>query len=71
MTAPFAGVEAGEATSRGSVKISMNAKHEPQFEVKVYVDDSLEEIAAAKETALSVYRELEREFFGALGAPRA
>jgi hypothetical protein len=60
---------AAEPITRGSVKIAMNAKHEPQFEVKVYIEDTIEEILAAKEAALSVYRELERELGYAKAAP--
>jgi hypothetical protein len=54
---------------KGSVKVVRNAKGDAQFEVKVYVDDTLDEIQAAKETALSVYRELQHELGYPVGYP--
>jgi excisionase family DNA binding protein len=46
----------------GSVKVTMNAKHEPQFEVKVYVGDSADDLAAARALAVAEFRTLEQEF---------
>lgn len=48
--------------ARSSVKITRNAKGEAQFEVKAYTGEPLSVIEEARENAIHIYRELEREF---------
>lgn len=49
--------------SRSSVKITCNAKGDPQWEVKVYAGDSEADVEAARSLALAQYRDLQAEFF--------
>ena len=44
---------------RSSVKVTRNAKGDPQWEVKVRVGDTAVEVAEAREIALATHRALE------------
>ena len=67
MNAPEATGEA--VVTRGSVKLTRNAKGDCQFEVKVCVGESESDVAEAKAAAASIYRDLESEFiYGTGGA---
>lgn len=50
-----------QTESKGSVKISRNAKGEPQYEVKVYAGEPELLISSARQIAVSQYRALEDE----------
>jgi hypothetical protein len=52
-------MEAPLTESKGSVKITRNAKGEPQFEVKVYTGETTADIACARQIALEQYEQLE------------
>jgi hypothetical protein len=56
-----------QTESKGSVKISRNAKGEPQFEVKVYVGESAEDLDPVREVAIGQYNALYRDL-GAAGS---
>lgn len=65
MSAPdFAGAEPGQDLSRSSVKVTRNAKGDPQWEIKIRVGDTAVEVAEAREIALATHRALERELLG-------
>lgn len=51
--------------SKGSVKITRNAKGDAQFEVKVYVGEPEAAISTARQIAESQYRQLETTFASA------
>jgi hypothetical protein len=53
------------AEQRSSVSISRNAKGEAQFAVKAYEGCEVDELTRLRELAVSNYRELYREFYGA------
>lgn len=46
---------------RSSVKVTRNAKGDPQWEIKVRVGDTAAEVAEAREIALATHRALEAE----------
>jgi len=49
---------------RSSVKVTRNAKGDPQWEIKVRVGDTAVEVAEARETALANHRALEAALLG-------
>lgn len=55
MSAPAQELQEG----RSSVKVTRNAKGDPQWEVKVRVGDTAVEVATAREIALAEHRALE------------
>lgn len=46
---------------RSSVKVTRNAKGDPQWEIKVRVGDTAAEVAEAREIALATHRALEHD----------
>jgi hypothetical protein len=51
-----------QTESKGSVKITRNAKGEAQFEVKAYIGDTDDELTYVRLLAVNHYRALEAEF---------
>ena len=58
------GAEPGQDLSRSSVKVTRNAKGDPQWEIKVYVGDDPVDVQIARETALATHRALESALLG-------
>lgn len=50
------------AESRSSVKLTLNAKRDVQWEIKVYVGDSEADVQAARMVAQRTHEQLQREF---------
>lgn len=63
--------ESGEVQieQRSSIKVTRNAKGEPQWEVKVVVGDELEKLDIVHDMAVAHYKQLERELVGAASVP--
>lgn len=57
--------EGQQAEQRSSIKISRNAKGDAQFEIKAYEDVTVDEMTRLREIAVSNYRALNAEFYGA------
>ena len=51
----------GRVEQKSSVKVTRNAKGEPQFEAKVVAGATDEELATLRQQAVTQYRELARE----------
>ena len=54
-----------QGESKSSIKISRNAKGEAQFEIKAYEDVLVDEMTRLREIAVSNYKALNSEFYGA------
>lgn len=55
-------------TGRSSVKVTRNAKGDPQWEIKVRVGDTEAEIVAAYKLAVLAHHALEAELVAQVGA---
>ena len=53
---------------RSSIKVVLNAKHEPQFEVKVYAGETGEELDRIRGLAVAQHNHLVQELLGGRAA---